>query len=387
MVCSGLCRICANCRDFICILIDEHIYLQKTLKPSPAMMGKHSKYPFSAKMCAMSLLLSCAVIMQAHTDDNQILLTAVQVEISADCISDSIADLSGGEIVNHDYDIRLRWDGDTLVDLTTIDMRCDFSCKGDSLRLNMIETGRDVHIFISPAPVGYPGEFASTIKPCGGVVDSRAAGSSKNYITESMLINVEGDTLHTLMNKQLFVATLHYPSDNPYFNRIAVKELRSYYKKDTSFPIAVVAVSSYYDNEYRGIGSDILALDLISERKNQLATEEMYRNKAIANLSPFSRMHVGKAAPTHNSRETQHTGLPPTVDIIYRENSIIINTAGASVGAISSYSVIVSDVRGIVWHTGEFRDSAVISTSSYPPGEYQITVSDGTTAQTEKLTF
>lgn len=62
------------------------------------MMGKHSKYLFSAKMCAMSLLLSCAVIMQAHTDDNQILLTAVQVEISADCISDSIADFSGEKL-------------------------------------------------------------------------------------------------------------------------------------------------------------------------------------------------------------------------------------------------------------------------------------------------
>lgn len=350
-------------------------------------MGKHGKYLFYIKTSVMSVLLACVPGGHAYADDSQIILSAVEVEISADCINDSVADLSVGEIVDNDYDIRLRWNGDTLVDLTTIDMRCDFTCKGDSLLLTMVETGSDARVFSDPVQMNASGEFMSTIKPWGGV-DGKSAGRSNNYIAESILINSEGDTLNTLMNKQLFVSTLYFPSDNPYFSKIAVKELRSYYLRDTPFPVAVVSVTSYYDSEYKGIGGNVLAIDLIAERRNLSAANGIYKNKALVHLSPFSRMAKGQQAPKYDSHSTSRPGASePTVDIIYSDNSIRINTIAAHYDATCSYSVVVSDVRGIVWYAGDFRDSTVIPTSSYPSGEYQITVSDGINAHTEKLTF
>lgn len=350
-------------------------------------MEKQGKYLFYARASAMSLLLACISMGHAYADEDQVMLTAARIEISADCVTDSVTDLSGGEIVDHDYGIRLRWDGDTLVDMTTIDMRCDFTCKGDSLLLTMIETGSNARLFPRPVHMNAPCEFLSDIKPFGGV-DGKSAGRANNYVTRSMLINTQGDTLNTLMNKQLFVSTMFFPSDNPNFNRIAVKEFRSYYQKNAPFPIAVISTTSYYDSQYRGIGGDVVVLDLISEKGYQAAANVMYKNKALAALSPFSRMPRSQQAPGRNLNPSSQPGGPEaTIEITHNGNSININVAGTSGNVSQSYRVIVSDVRGIVWYAGDFHDSTVIPTSSYPLGEYQITVSDGTTVRTEKLTF
>ena len=352
-------------------------------------MKMHSpfSYPFAVFLLAASAACLNPPLTHASAD-GELRLTSTRVAVSADCITDSLTDLSAADALDPDYDIRVRWVGDTLMDLTTLGMRCDFTCRGDSLLLTMIETGGDIEVFDSPVALNFPGSYSSKVRQYGGT-ESNVMGRSSNYVVESILINSNGDTLKTLMNKQLLVGTLCPTHENSRFDLISLKELRSYYVKDNPWPVATVITTSYYDAAYKGLGRSVFAIDLITpfiggRSVGGDVSDDTSSGRAVARLSPFSRLPQN-VFPDWNRNRSAAYGQVPEFNIVCIDGIIRINVIGEHSGSAVSYTVVVSDVRGIVWHDGEFFDSTIIDTYSLPRGEYQVTISDGIIAHTEKL--
>lgn len=358
------------------------------LKSTDMELRRHLFHSFTVFFLALASV--CVTVQYVHASDGELLLTATQIELGTEYITDSVADLSAGEVLDRDYGIRVRWVGDSLMDITTLGLRCDFTCRDDSLLLTMVETGGDAEVFDRPIVMNASGIFSSEVHPYGGY-EGRTVGNLANYVVRSLLVTSEGDTLQTLMNKQVILGTTYSPADNPRLYVISIRELRSYYISDSPWPVAVVVTNTYYDSDYTGIGQKRFALDLIApSSENRGAHANMYHTtalgKALAGLSPFSQLPYGVLpgnAPS--SLSASESGLE--CEVSCDGGSIRINLLGSTHGDSSDCTVVLSDVRGIVWHAGTFRDGTVIDVSSLPSGEYQITLSDGSAVHTEKLSF
>ena len=340
---------------------------------------KHSPISFLGKITLLIILCISFDSQILIAADETVEISARRIDINSEHVNDSIADLSGCEAISNDYRIRLRFTGDTLMDVTTNSMRCDLSVKGDTLLLCGLETGDEIENFARPINLSANDVFASVITPYAGL-KWRSYGNSRRYVRRSMLINSDGDTLQTVMIKNLLISALYFPENNPVYGMISVTELRSYYVPGAALPTSVIVTKSTYDSDGTGIGESVYGIDLI-DNVSPLHDDNLAMQRIKA-LSP--------AGGCDFKNEIQDSDNPDTtVPKIYitTENGHLNVAAARPDGVTASYTLMISDARGLVWHNGSFTGSTEIDLSPYPRGEYQITVSDGIHLHSEKLTI
>ena len=71
-------------------------------------MHSPSSYPFTVFLLAVSAACLNPPLTHASAD-GELRLTSTRVAVSADCITDSLTDLSAADALDSDYDIRVRW--------------------------------------------------------------------------------------------------------------------------------------------------------------------------------------------------------------------------------------------------------------------------------------
>lgn len=338
------------------------------------------------KTFAMVIALSIASYCNAMalTADCEVVVNARLLQIASDCITDSLTDFSKSELISHDYPIRVRWSSDTLFDISTYDLRCDFVCRHNTVFLSRTESGREIETFSTPAAVNQSKCYNSSIQPFGGVA-WEGEGKSKHHVTNSIIITTEGDTLSAIMNRNTFISRCNTMIDSVAVVQFRVNDLRAYYIDKTNLPFAIVGITTRYNNGGRAIGRTTFAIDNIFSCE---AKSRAISNDALTRLVLFAPINTFD----FSSKKDSHTSNNPKLIDFYVSlfNNAIHITLPKNLyksNLNESFTVIISDIRGIVWYTDFFNDQITISTSSLPHGEYQIVVSNGETHFTRNLTL